>query len=121
MNLKQQVHFKILRAVERNPEISQRELARELGVSHGKVHYLLAALIEKGLIKMGNFNLADEKIGKVTYLLTPLGIKNRMTLTCGYLMRKEVEYEALWHEINALRIEELCGQLDMAMPIKDFN
>ncbi|MBU0500387.1 MAG: winged helix-turn-helix domain-containing protein, partial [Gammaproteobacteria bacterium] len=51
MTPKEQVHFKILRAVEKDPEISQRELARQLGVSNGKVHYLMAALVEKGLLK----------------------------------------------------------------------
>lgn len=107
MTPKEQVHFKILRAVEKDPEVSQRELARQLGVSNGKVHYLMSALVEKGLLKMNHFARTDGKLGKVTYLLTPEGIKSRTALTRAYLVRKEVEYEALWFEIKALRNDNM--------------
>lgn len=107
MTPKEEVHFKILRAIEQNPEITQRELASLLGVSHGKAHYLLTALIDKGLLKMGSFSRNDGKAGKVAYLLTPAGIMNRASLTNAYLARKEAEYEALWAEIKALRKEEM--------------
>lgn len=99
----EQVHFQILRAIEQNPEISQRDLARQLGVSNGKVNYLIAALVEKGLVKMGNFGRAEGKLAKVAYLLTAKGVKNRTLLTRDYLARKEAEYEALKAEIAALR------------------
>jgi EPS-associated MarR family transcriptional regulator len=105
MTPKEQVHYKILNAIEKNPEISQRELARQVGVSTGKAHYLMVALIEKGLLKVGSFSRNDGKLGKVTYLLTPEGVKNRVALTRDYLARKEAEYEALWCEIKALRHE----------------
>lgn len=115
MTPKEQVHFKILLAVEKNPEISQRELARQLGVSNGKVHYLMAALVEKGLLKINHFARTDGKVGKITYLLTPAGIMNRAGLTKAYLARKEVEYEALWVEIKALRNEDLQLSSNLAV------
>lgn len=103
MTPKEQVHFQILRAIEQNPDISQRDLARQLGISNGKVHYLIAALVEKGLLKMGHFGRTEGKLSKVAYLLTPEGAKNRALLTRDYLARKEAEYEALKAEISALR------------------
>ena len=103
MTPKEHVHFQILRAIELNHEISQRDLARQLGVSNGKVNYLIAALVEKGLLKMAHFGRNGDKLAKVTYLLTPAGVKNRTALTRDYLARKEAEYEALKAEIAALR------------------
>lgn len=103
MTPKEQVHFQILRAIEQNPEISQRDLAHQLGISNGKVHYLIAALVEKGLLKIGNFGRTGGKLSKVAYLLTPEGVRNRALLTRDYLARKEAEYEALKAEISALR------------------
>ncbi len=101
-----QVHFRILRAIQLNPKITQRELARLLGVSKGKTHYLLAALVEKGMLKMGHFGKTEGKLGKVAYLLTAAGVKNRAALTRDYLARKEAEYLALLTEIKTLREEE---------------
>ena len=103
MTPKEQTHFKILRAIELNPQITQREIAQLLGVSNGKAHYLMTALIEMGLLKIDNFSNNNGKVGKVAYLLTPEGIKNRMALTKPYLARKEAEYEALRTEIESLR------------------
>jgi len=103
MKPSEQVHFRILRAIESNPEITQRELSALLGVSKGKTNYLIAALIEKGLIKIGNFQREKGKLGKIAYLLTAAGIKNRAALTRDYLARKEAEYKALEAEIQALR------------------
>ncbi len=101
----EQVRFRILCAIEKDPNVSQRELSRLLGVSKGKTHYMLAALVEKGLLKMGNFGRTEGKLGKVSYLLTPEGVRSRAALTRNYLARKEAEYEALWVEIKALRDE----------------
>jgi EPS-associated MarR family transcriptional regulator len=103
MHPKQHVHFQILRAIEENPEIFQRDLAQQLGVSNGKVHYLIAALVEKGLVKMGDFGRTGGKLEKVAYLLTPEGVRNRAALTRDYLARKEAEFEALKAEIAELR------------------
>lgn len=107
MTPKEQIQFKILRTIENKPDITQRELARMLGVSNGKAHYLIAALMEKGLLKIDSFSRNDGKAGKFAYLLTPEGIKNRAGLTKAYMVRKEEEYEALWVEIKVLRNEEL--------------
>lgn len=115
MTPQEQVHFQILRAIERNPKISQRELARKLGVSNGKAHYLLRMLVEKGMLKIGHFAQTNGKLGKVTYLLTAEGISSRAALTRGYLARKEVEYEALWAEIKALRNEDIEIRGDLRM------
>lgn len=103
MTSSEQVHFQILRAIENKPDITQRELARQLGVSKGKTNYLIAALLEKGLIKIENFQREQGKLSKIAYLLTAEGIKNRTELTRNYLARKEAEYQALKAEIQALR------------------
>lgn len=113
-----QVHFRLLRAIQLNPEITQRELARQLGVSKGKTHYLLAALVEKGLLKIGHFGQTDGKLGKLAYLLTAEGVKNRAALTRDYLARKEAEYEALLAEIETLREEELALPKGVALASK---
>jgi EPS-associated MarR family transcriptional regulator len=115
MTPKEQVHFQLLRAIEQKPEISQRDLARLLGVSNGKAHYLIAALIEKGLLKMAHFGRTGDKLAKVAYLLTPKGVKNRALLTRDYLARKEAEYEALKAEISALRQVEAELSRDAAL------
>jgi len=103
MKTSEQIHFRILRAIEQNPDITQRELSTLLGVSKGKTNYLIAALIEKSLIKIENFQREEGKLGKIAYLLTAAGIKNRAALTRNYLARKEAEYKALKAEIRALR------------------
>ena len=103
MTPKEQVHFQILRAIEQNSEITQRDIARQLGISNGKTNYLIAALVEKGLLKMSHFGRTGDKLAKVAYLLTAKGVKNRALLTRDYLARKEAEYEALKAEIAALR------------------
>lgn len=100
-----EIRYRIFRLIEANPNISQRQLAHEMGVSLGKANYLLNALIEKGLVKAGNFKRNKGKLSKVAYLLTPVGISERIQLTRRYLIRKEKEYEALRTEINALKKE----------------
>lgn len=103
MTPKDEAHFKLLRILELEPDITQRELARRLGVSMGKANYLLNGLIEKGLVKAGNFSRGSHKLNKLIYLLTPAGFANRVQLTRSYLTRKEAEYEALRSEIESLR------------------
>jgi len=100
----EQVHLRILRIVEEEPQISQRQLAERLGASLGKTNYLLKALLEKGYIKAGNFFRADDKL-KYAYLLTPEGIRARLYLTRNYLARKEEEYVAMKAEIERMRAE----------------
>ncbi len=86
------------------PDISQREMAKALGISFGGVNYCLNALMAKGLVKVQNFSQSQNKFGYV-YLLTPAGIAEKMSLTGGFLKRKMDEYEALRLEIEALQSE----------------
>ena len=94
----------LLRLLEEHPGYSQRQLARELGVSLGKTHYLLKALLGKGWVKAQNFQRSDRKLGYL-YVLTPAGIRQRLNLTQAFLVRKELEYVALRLQISALRKE----------------
>lgn len=97
-------HFQLLKLIERSPGLSQRDLARELGVSLGKTHYLLRALVEKGLVKANNFRRNDNKLA-YAYLLTSVGASEKIRLARDYLRRKEAEYQAILAEIEALRSE----------------
>jgi EPS-associated MarR family transcriptional regulator len=92
----------LLRLLEEHPEYSQRQLARELGVSLGKAHYLLKALLAKGWVKAQNFQRSDRKLGYL-YVLTPSGIRERLRMTQAFLARKEREYVQLRSQISALR------------------
>jgi len=94
--------YRILRALDTNPDVSQRELADELGISLGKVNYCLKALVDKGLIKVNNFSKSSNK-KRYLYVLTPDGIESRVRLTKRFLVRKMAEYEALKIEIEAIR------------------
>ena len=95
-------HLELLRLLEQHPDYSQRQLAVELGVSLGKTHYLLKALLGKGWVKAQNFQRSDRKLGYL-YVLTPTGIRQRLHLTQAFLARKEREYVALRSQISALR------------------
>ncbi len=101
-------HLELLRLLEQHPEYSQRQLAIALGVSLGKTHYLLKALLGKGWVKAQNFQRSDHKLGYL-YVLTPQGVRQRLQLTQSFLIRKEREYEMLKHQIVSLR-EELAAQ-----------
>ena len=106
--LQEDTHFRVLRLLQGNPEMSQRELAAAVGVSVGGMHYVLNALIEKGLIKLGNFTAAEDK-RRYAYVLTPKGIKEKSLITGRFLKRKLAEYEALKQEIEELRREQQDG------------
>ena len=96
--------LELLRLLEQHPDYSQRQLAVELGVSLGKTHYLLKALLGKGWVKAQNFQRSDRKLGYL-YLLTPAGVKHRFQLTQAFLARKERDYESLQSQIVLLRAE----------------
>lgn len=113
MTPQEQAQFRILKTLENSPELSQVQLAKQLGISVGKVNYLLNALVEKGLIKIGNFHRSGNKLNKVAYLLTPDGIANRVGLTKAYLERKKLEYDALKAEIEALEKDALPDEADV--------
>ncbi|AJE48779.1 MarR family EPS-associated transcriptional regulator [Celeribacter indicus] len=108
--IQEDIRFRILREIEQNPEISQRELSRALGTSLGRIHYLLHALIEKGLIKAGNFSAAENK-ASYRYLLTARGVTEKARLTRRFLARKMEEYEALTAEIARVQ-RELDGSVE---------
>jgi MarR family transcriptional regulator, temperature-dependent positive regulator of motility len=100
----------MLRLLEQQPDYSQRQLARALGISLGKTHYLLKALLNKGWVKVQNFRKSDNKLGYL-YVLTPQGVRHRVDLTQSFLVHKEREYELLSSQIAALR-QELSRQTD---------
>lgn len=94
-----EIHLQVLRAVESRPGLTQRELANELGVSLGKAHYCMKALIDKGLVKMGNFSHNQKKLD-YAYHLTPSGIKSKAILTAHFLECKAAEYAILKSELE---------------------
>lgn len=96
--------LKILREIKENPEMTQRELSSRLGVSLGKVNFLLKALIQKGFIKADNFKNADNRIVYL-YLLTPRGIQEKARITYHFLRQKMKEYNRLEAEIRQLAAE----------------
>ncbi len=96
--------YKILKTLEANPDISQRQLASSLGISLGKTNFCLQALIEKGLIKVKNFSRSSNK-GRYLYILTPKGLDSKARLTRRFLQRKQAEYEVLRAEIEEIRRE----------------
>ena len=94
-------HFEILRKIHIKPEYTQRELARDLGFSLGKLNYCIKAMSQKGLIKIENFNKNENKFIYVKkYLLTKKGINHRVNLTIKFMNRKIKEYNQLKSEIN---------------------
>lgn len=97
-------HLQVLRVLERQPALSQRELSAALGLSLGKTHYLLRALLDRGLVKASNFKRSDRKLA-YAYLLTPAGLREKLRLTRRFLSRKEAEFEQLQVTIAALRHE----------------
>ena len=102
--LQEDTHFRVLRLLQENPEMSQRELAEAVGVSVGGIHYVMNALIDKGLVKLRNFTAAEDK-RRYAYVLTPKGIARKAALTRAFLARKIEEYDSLKEEIDALKQE----------------
>ena len=103
-----ELRFRVLRALESNPELSQRQLAAELGVSLGGVNYALKALVERGFVKAGNFRKSGNKVAYL-YVLTPQGVAEKASLATAFLGRKLEEYEVLKQEIEALKGEVSSG------------
>jgi EPS-associated MarR family transcriptional regulator len=104
MTLSDENTLQALRVLDRNPEMSQRELSKELGVSLGKTHYILNSLIEVGLVKADNFRRSDNKLG-YAYLLTPQGIAEKAAVTARFLARKRREYIEIEQQIADLTRE----------------
>ena len=96
--------MKALRVLEKHPELSQRQLAKALGISLGKTHYILNSLVDVGLVKVNNFKRSDNKLG-YAYLLTPRGFVEKAKVTKRFLARKQREYKALERQISDLTKE----------------
>ena len=105
--------IKLLREIDKTPELTQRELSARLGISLGKVNFLLKALIEKSLIKANNFKNAKNKYSYI-YLLTPSGVEEKARITYRFLNRKIKEYEELEAEIGLLKKE--ISEIDNKVP-----
>lgn len=99
-----EIQLSVLRLLEQNPQLTQRQLSAELGVSLGKTHYVVKSLIDVGLIKLDNFQRSNNKLG-YAYLLTPKGIVEKAAITVRFLARKQDEYKRLEQEIEVLRSE----------------
>ena len=102
--LQEDTYFRVMRILQENPDLTQRELAEKLGISVGGLNYCLKALMDKGMVKMKNFANSKNKFGYV-YVLTPTGIAEKAAITHRFLQRKINEYRALNAEIESLRCE----------------
>jgi len=103
----EEIQFEVLRRLHQTPQVSQRALAKDLGVGLGTINFCFQALVEKGLVKMQNFSQSKNKL-RYAYLLTPAGVAEKSKLTAKFLRRKVVEYETLQAEIDALQSELRC-------------
>ena len=112
--LKHELEYRALKLLEERPDLTQRQLSQALGVSLGKAHYIVKALIDVGWIKLGNFRRSNRKLG-YAYLLTPSGIAEKSAITAKFLVRKQHEYEALREEIAELK-KELQQQSAVSEP-----
>lgn len=102
--MKDEIHYKLLKILEENPDVTQRELAASLGISLGKANYCVRALIGRGLLKVDNFRRNPNKLGYV-YLLTPRGIEEKAQIAVRFLRHKRQEFDALKAEIEGLQLE----------------
>ena len=102
--LNEEISYTLFKLIEADPDISQRELAKEMGISLGKTNYCLKGLMEKGWLKARNFRNSNNKIA-YAYILTPTGLSEKAKLTARYLKHKVHEYETLKSEIEILHKE----------------
>ena len=100
----EEIELRALKILEQNPQLTQRELASALGLSLGKTHYVIKALVDIGWVKFGNFRRSDNKLG-YAYLLTPQGVLEKAAITRRFLAYKQAEYKQLRGEIAELEIE----------------
>jgi EPS-associated MarR family transcriptional regulator len=99
-----EIRYKVMRLLEANPRLSQRELSRELGISLGKVNYCLRALMTRGWVKATNFKNSRNKAAYM-YLLTPRGAEQKARFAVLFLKEKMREHEVLQAEIEQIRRE----------------
>lgn len=98
------IQFQVLRRLYETPDLSQRKLAKELGISLGSINFCFKALMEKGWVKVQSFSESNHKL-RYAYLLTPAGISRKTRLTSRFLAAKLREYDRLRREIESLRSE----------------
>ena len=108
--------LRVMRILSKNPEMSTRKIADEIGISNGSAYYVLTALVEKGAVKLANFQKSSRK-GQYAYILTPRGIREKSRLTHKFINLKRKEFERLKLEIEAL--EKEAGVLDFESIQKD--
>ena len=94
-----EVELEILRKLEENPNLTQRQMAEHMGLSLGKINYLMQALLGRGLLMIDNFRRSDNKLGYL-YLLTPEGVETKKRLTMLFLQRKSDEFDKLKKEMD---------------------
>lgn len=97
-----EVELDILRKIEKNPKLTQRQISKQLGISLGKTNYLIKALLSKGLLMIENFKTSKNKLGYL-YVLTPKGLEVRKNLTILFLKRKSEEFDKLKEEIEKIK------------------
>ena len=97
--------YTILKILKDNPQMTQRQLSKELGLSLGKTNFLIHALMSKGLVKLDNFRHSNNKLGYL-YLITPKGVEEKSILAKNFLERKSVQYNKLKKEIEILKSEQ---------------
>jgi EPS-associated MarR family transcriptional regulator len=102
--LQEDTNFRLLRMLQANPDLTQHEIAQQLGISTSGLNYCLKALIDKGMVKVHNFSQSKNKFGYI-YVLTPQGIAEKARITAGFLQRKLVEHRDLTNEIAAVQAE----------------
>jgi EPS-associated MarR family transcriptional regulator len=102
--IQEDTYFRVLRMLQDNPDMTQREIAEKLGISSSGLNYFLNALINKGWVNIQNFSQSKNKFGYI-YVLTPQGILEKVRLTTRFLERKQAEYTAQRTEIDSLIAE----------------
>ena len=104
VGFQEEIQLEVLRRLHQTPEVSQRIIAKELGISLGSINFCFQALVEKGWVKMQNFSQSKNKL-RYSYFLTPIGISEKSKLIAKFILRKVAEYEALQVEIESLKAE----------------
>ena len=106
--MNQELEYKLLKILASQPDLTQRQIAKELGISLGKTHYLIKSLIDVGWVKFGNFKNSENKL-RYAYLLTPKGIIEKSATAKRFLTSKRQEHARILKEIEELQ-EELNQQ-----------
>ena len=104
LSMSEEINLKLMKLIEKNPHLTQRKLASAMGMSLGKTHYVLKSLINVGWVKLSNFRKSNNKLG-YAYILTPLGVIEKVGITARFLLKKQYEYESLKKEIEELKAE----------------